>query len=791
MIMKIKHLFERITMRRTMKWAVYCLSCVRWFNRYAIAVLFMTVFMYLSEIPLSAQIHADERLNTGIHNLEKGFFEQALSDFLEAADRYMAPEQITGRADALIFGARAHQMLGQHRKALSLLEQALPLKPQKDRLHAVSVRIMMADSHIFMDQAPEAEKLLNEAMALTVSDDTTGVVPSLLNTRGNLFFLRKMYREAMVDYRESMARAQAVQDRSVYVRAALNASKTLISLDEHLSASSMLSEAVDGNRAVPGSYERGFNSIEAGLLYQRLSVLKSDPALSGIAMKLLTDVADGAVVIANRRLMSHALGNIGRIHEEAGRYADALSYTRRAVFDAQSVTAVELLYLWHWQSGRILSKQGNDNDALVAYRSAVRSLQAVRVDSVPECQVFNQIPYDTVIEPISMGFIDLLLRTSASSGETDGGQQVLTEAIEVLETMKVAEMQDYLKDNCLSALQPWKTGLKDIEQQTAVVYPVSLEDRIEIVIYLQGAMKRISVPVGKKQFDLEIQLFRQRLEDITRKDYLIQAKKLYDWIISPIESELANGNINTILFVPQGGLRMIPLSALHDGKNFLIRKYSVATAQGFSLISPLVFIKGKTSVLSIGITEAVQGFPPLESVGEELDAIRLVYPGLTLKNNDVLMNRVEQELRDGAYSIVHFATHGEIGRTSKQTFLLAWDGKITMAHFEQFMAPNRYRRNPVELLVLSACQTAAGNDLSGLGLAGIGLKAGARSSLGTLWSVDDRSASALIAEFYRNLKDPLISKVKALQKAQMKLLYELNYQHPFYWAPFLLIGAWQ
>jgi len=194
--------------------------------------------------------------------------------------------------------------------------------------------------------------------------------------------------------------------------------------------------------------------------------------------------------------------------------------------------------------------------------------------------------------------------------------------------------------------------------------------------------------------------------------------------------------------------------------------------------------------LSAGITEAIQGFPSLESVGAELDAIRLVYSGTTLKNRDVLLGRVEQELKDGAYSIVHFATHGEIGETSKKTFLLAWDGKITMDHFEQFMAPNRYRRNPVELLVLSACQTAAGNDRSGLGLAGIGLKAGARSSLATLWSVDDKAASELIAEFYRNLKAPAVSKAKALQKAQVKLLYELNYQHPYYWAPFLLIGNW-
>ena len=102
----------------------------------------------------------------------------------------------------------------------------------------------------------------------------------------------------------------------------------------------------------------------------------------------------------------------------------------------------------------------------------------------------------------------------------------------------------------------------------------------------------------------------------------------------------------------------------------------------------------------------------------------------------------------------------------------------------------RYRDEPLELLTLSACETAAGDDRAALGLAGIAVKAGARSALATLWYINDQASSELVAEFYRQLKKPGMSRGKALQLAQLKLLNDPRYKHPCYWAPFLLINNW-
>jgi CHAT domain-containing protein len=91
---------------------------------------------------------------------------------------------------------------------------------------------------------------------------------------------------------------------------------------------------------------------------------------------------------------------------------------------------------------------------------------------------------------------------------------------------------------------------------------------------------------------------------------------------------------------------------------------------------------------------------------------------------------------------------------------------------------------------LSACETAMGDDQAALGLAGVAIKAGARSALATLWSINDRASSALVMEFYRQLGDSSVSKAVALQRAQLKMLADSAYDHPAYWSPFLLLNNW-
>ena len=161
-----------------------------------------------------------------------------------------------------------------------------------------------------------------------------------------------------------------------------------------------------------------------------------------------------------------------------------------------------------------------------------------------------------------------------------------------------------------------------------------------------------------------------------------------------------------------------------------------------------------------------------------------------LENQDFRLASMQQELKETPYSIVHIASHGQFASDVRNTFLLTFDDKLTMDRLERFMALGQYRDQPVELLTLSACQTAAGDDRAALGLAGVAVKAGARSVVATLWFINDQASAQLVTEFYRQLRDPDVSKAKALQQAQVQLLSDRRYQHPGYWSPFLLIGNW-
>jgi CHAT domain-containing protein len=232
------------------------------------------------------------------------------------------------------------------------------------------------------------------------------------------------------------------------------------------------------------------------------------------------------------------------------------------------------------------------------------------------------------------------------------------------------------------------------------------------------------------------------------------------------------------------------VAALHDGQRFLVERYAFVTAPGLTLVEPQSLTqRAAPEVLVNGLTEAVQDFPALPFVNEEMDELARVFGGARfLRDGEFRLPAFERALRGRAFSIVHIASHGEFDSDPKKSFLLTHDGRITLDRLEQVMKAARFREDPVELLTLSACRTAAGDDRASLGLAGIAVKAGARSALATLWYVNDQASSLLVADFYRGLREQ--SKAHALQAAQRALLSDPRFRHPGYWAPFLLIGNW-
>ena len=262
-------------------------------------------------------------------------------------------------------------------------------------------------------------------------------------------------------------------------------------------------------------------------------------------------------------------------------------------------------------------------------------------------------------------------------------------------------------------------------------------------------------------------------------------------MIKPILPLVDNGKIDTLVFVPDGALRTVPMAALSDGDHFLIEKFAIATTPGLTLMEPKPLTAQKNNLIINGLSDSVQGFPALDYVPNEVKKLNALYGGPELMNAKFTQPNVDKEFASDTYSIVHIASHGHFDSDARKTFVLTYDGKLTLDQLEQMIRPSQMKDQPVELLTLSACQTAAGDDRAALGLAGIAVKAGARSAFATLWFVNDEASSMVVSDFYMNLHNiPGISKAKALQKAQIKLLSDPRYSHPCYWAPYLIIGNW-
>jgi CHAT domain-containing protein len=333
--------------------------------------------------------------------------------------------------------------------------------------------------------------------------------------------------------------------------------------------------------------------------------------------------------------------------------------------------------------------------------------------------------------------------------------------------------------------------IDQLAARTAAIYPIILPERTVMLMSLPDGLGQVSIPISADDLTALVRELRLLLEKRTTRQYLPIAQQLYDGLIRPIEPRLEDQAIDTLVFIPDGPLRTIPLAALHDGEGFLIDRYAVATVPSLSLLDPRPVAEARITTLLNGLTESVQGFASLPFVASELDTIASLYGGTVLRDHEFVVPEVEESLAQTPYSVVHIASHGEFAGDPDKSFLLTYDGRLDMDGLEQLIKLSRFRDEPVELLTLSACRTAAGDDRAALGLAGVAIKAGARSALATLWFINDQASSLLVADFYRQLgTTPTPTKAKALQRAQQRIKSDLRYRHPAYWAPFLIIGNW-
>ena len=433
----------------------------------------------------------------------------------------------------------------------------------------------------------------------------------------------------------------------------------------------------------------------------------------------------------------------------------------------------------------------------------------------------------------------MLLWQHTRETDDDARQSLLREARDTVEKLKRSELQDYFQDRCVASLSQ---NIESLSSATAVLYPISFDDRLVLLVDIRGRLYAVTVRATKADVDTAANLLAHRFR--TMSEYEKPAMQLYDWLIRPIRGLLEEHHTDTVVFAPDGALRLLPAAGLWDGSQFLVEQYAVVCTPGLTLLSTKPIARGNMAALLAGMstpgpvvdelpetiwkafvafsnspagnvrglsvvadrhtgtpsTDAPRTGRPeknrvkaalaLPGVEREIHELSGLLNGKAVLNEDFRLERFGSEVKDHFYSIIHIASHGYFGGTPDQNFIMTYDRLMTMQTLENMVKPRQFAARPVEIIALSACQTAEGDDRSPLGLTGVALKSGARSALGTLWPVSDVAAQALFPAFYQQLKTTSKTKAEALREAQLQLLHQSEFRHPFFWSPFILVGNW-
>ncbi len=558
------------------------------------------------------------------------------------------------------------------------------------------------------------------------------------------------------------------------------------------------------------------NPRELPITNYQLPITKQDIA------QILATAVKQAKELGDRRAEAYALTEVGKLYELEGQWQDATVVTEQVLQIVQGIEADDIVARAAWQLGRILQQKGQIERAIAAYNKAFDSLQSLRSDLVAINREI-QFEFKESVEPIYREFVSLLLtpplnyqaepgvmgsqaepgkqdtrppRSHGSAWERQGGQggiaqANLAKARQVVEALQLAELDNFFGDACIKT-KP--VEIDQIDTLAAVIYPIILSDRLEVILSIPNQpLRHYATQLPRQEIEKTLENFYSSLFPAYSRDERRQlSQQVYNWLIQPGAADLASNNIKTLVFVPDGLFRNLPMAALYDGKQYLIEKYSFAISPGLQLF-PEPLESKQFTVLAAALTEARQGFIALPAVEKEINQISSEVQAQVLLNQEFTRANFQSAIEGKSFPVLHLATHGQFSSDPEETFLLTWEDRIGIKDLDVLFQKSKLGiDNPIELLVMSACQTAAGDRRATLGLAGFALRSGARSTIASLWSVNDRSTSEMMSEFYRQLtrEDSKLSKAEALRQAQLAVMKNPLHNQPYFWASFVLIGNW-
>lgn len=707
----------------------------------------------------------------------------------------------SANSSELLKQAAAYQSKGQVNLAQNVLKQALAQAQAAGDLRTeAQVKNNLASLWILASRkyrAPNEEPDIYLLESLKIAE---GLVDKSLESGiranlGNLLVGMGNYEDAVWNFKQAVEQAEKDGNQELAARCRIGMS-TAAAFHGSMSLAEEFAGGAEMNIAkAKNGRDKALLYIKLGDVYSRMMDNASDRAQRG-AYLVKGGVQYHKSVLEARKVgdeesQTYSIGFLAGLYETEGRYAEALQLSREALRLAQKHKLYDAMYQWQWLVGRLHNQLGDRDRAIDAYKTALDNLTSIRGDlAIVYGNDNSPTTFRDSVGPLYYELADLLLSKADGVNDETARTALLVEARDTVEALKGAELSDYFQDDCSNMVNAGAKSIGQMSPTAAIVYIIPLENRVELLVETKSGLKKVTVDVSSRRLMDQARLFRHHVERRTTYFFKGHGEALYAWLIEPIKKILEADGVDTLVFVPDGALRNVPMTALFDGKEYLLEQYAVGVAPGLSLIESQKATSPNSRFLFSGLAVERHGFPGLPAVVQESELISKSFAPTTLMDGTFLKGDLVDTFLRNDFRYVHIASHGQFSGRADSTFVLTYDGFLTLDDLENLIRPSSYRGAPVELLTLSACQTAAGDDKAALGLAGVAIKAGCRAALASLWFVSDQASALMVDEFYRALAKPGTTKATALQHAQTVLRNDPRFRHPRYWAPYIMIGNW-
>ncbi len=749
--------------------------------------------------------------NLGQYAKALEYLNQALVIRRELQDPY-------GEATALNAIGEVYENLGQYDKALEYYHQTLALRSSViDRRGEGRALNSIGGVYVRLGQYAKALEYYRQALIMATKFGDPQGRGIISNNIGGVYARLGQYPKALEFLDQSLVYRQAISDRSGEGTTLNNLGEVHARLGQYPEALQQFQQALVIRRDIGDKPGEGNTLSNIGSLLAQ----QNQPELAIVFYKQSINVTEAIRkdlrVLPKEQQQSYT-------ETVAGNYrhlADLLLKQDRVLEAQQVLDLLKLQELGDYLRnvrGNQQTQQGTDylppEQQLLAQYNAkltqvvqlgkeLEQLQKIPANSRTSVQETRRRQLEADQRKIKAEFLDFI-RTP--------------EVVALVQQLSRATGGESLNPRALTQLQE---GLKQLKQDAVLLYPLILDDRLELVLVTPYAPPiRRTVPVKREELNRAIVEYRSALTNPS-SNAKEPAQKLYNWLIQPIEAALKEANAKTIIYAPDGQLRYIPLAGLYDGNQWLVQKYRVNNITALSLTNfnrepqPMKILAGAlTQAATVKVGDRTFNFNSLPAAGKEVENLAATVPDTTkLLGRDFSQNETLNRMSD--YSILHLATHAAFvtGKPDDSFIVFGNSDRATFSDVEKWTLTN------LDLVVLSACETGLGGKLGNgeeiLGFGYLMQQAGARAAIASLWPVDDGGTQALMNAFYTALRTNKITKTEALRLAQTALItsdYSAlgdqrgiievqarirddvpkevvnQLSHPYYWAPFILIG---